>query len=90
MPGLRRRGHRGSRLRPGVTLEQANASLAAVSRPILHAASDDAEFIGEEEKGHFRFAAELVPVGLQMPASCFAGHCWPCLPCAPAFCCWRV
>ena len=44
--------------RPGVTLEQANASLATVSRPILHAASDDAEFIGEEEKGHFRFAAE--------------------------------
>jgi predicted permease len=29
-----------------------------VSRPILHQASDDADFIGEEEKGHFHFAAE--------------------------------
>jgi ABC-type lipoprotein release transport system permease subunit len=48
----------GARLRPGVTLSQANASLATVSRPILHAASDDAEFIGEEEKGHFHFVAE--------------------------------
>ncbi len=48
----------GARLQPGATLEQANASLAAVSRPILHAASDDAEFIGEEEKGHFHFVAE--------------------------------
>ena len=34
------------------------ASLATVSRPILHQASDDADFIGEEEKGHFHFAAE--------------------------------
>jgi predicted permease len=48
----------GARLRPGVTLAQANASLAAVSRSILHAASDDAEFIDDEEKGHFHFAAE--------------------------------
>jgi predicted permease len=48
----------GARLQPGVTLAQANASLATVSRPILHAASDDAEFIGEEEKGHFHFVAE--------------------------------
>ena len=48
----------GARLQPGVTLAQANASLATVSRPILHAASDDAEFIGEEEKGHFHFSAE--------------------------------
>ena len=48
----------GARLQPGTTLAQANASLATVSRPILHAASDDAEFIGEEEKGHFHFVAE--------------------------------
>ncbi len=48
----------GARLRPGVTLEQANASLAAVSRPILHAASDDAAFVEEEEKGNFHFMAE--------------------------------
>ena len=48
----------GARLRPGVTLAQANASLATVSRPILHAASDDAGFIRDEEKGHFHFVAE--------------------------------
>jgi predicted permease len=48
----------GVRLRPGVTLAQANASLATVSRPILHEASDDAEFVVEEEKGHFHFVAE--------------------------------
>src|SRR5579859_304459 len=48
----------GARLRPGVTLAQTNASLATVSRAILHAASDDAVFIGEEEKGHFHFVAE--------------------------------
>jgi predicted permease len=48
----------GARLQPGVTLAEANASLAAVSRPILHQTSDDADFIGEEEKGHFHFAAE--------------------------------
>jgi predicted permease len=48
----------GARLRPGVTLAEANASLATVSRQILHQASDDADFIGEEEKGHFHFVAE--------------------------------
>jgi predicted permease len=48
----------GVRLQPGVTLARANASLATVSRPILHQASDDADFIGEEEKGHFHFVAE--------------------------------
>jgi predicted permease len=48
----------GARLRPGVTLAQANGMLATVSRPILHEASDDAGFIAEEEKGHFHFAAE--------------------------------
>ena len=48
----------GARLQPGVTLAQANASLAAISNPILHQASDDADFISEEEKGHFHFVAE--------------------------------
>ncbi len=48
----------GARLRPGVTLAQVNASLSAISGPILHQASDDASFIGDEEKGHFHFAAE--------------------------------
>jgi predicted permease len=48
----------GARLQPGVTLARANASLAAVSRPILLQASNDANFIGDEEKGHFHFVAE--------------------------------
>ncbi len=48
----------GARLQPGVMLAGANASLATLSRPILHQASDDADFIGEEEKGHFHFVAE--------------------------------
>ena len=33
----------GARLQPGVTLAQANASLATISGPILHQASEDAE-----------------------------------------------
>ena len=48
----------GARLQPGVTLAQANASLAAISGAILHQASDEADFIVEEEKGHFHFVAE--------------------------------
>ncbi|QNI37110.1 ABC transporter permease [Edaphobacter albus] len=46
-----------ARLAPGATLQQANALLVTVSEPILHAASDDAEYIKDEE-GHFRFGAE--------------------------------
>ncbi len=48
----------GARLQPGVTLAQANASLATISGPILHQASDEADFIVEEERGHFHFVAE--------------------------------
>ena len=48
----------GARLQLGVTLAQANASLATISSPILHQASDDASFITDEEKGHFHFVAE--------------------------------
>ncbi|MGB8539159.1 MAG: ABC transporter permease [Acidobacteriaceae bacterium] len=48
----------GARLQPGVTLAQANASLATVSRSVLHQASDDSAFINDEEKGHFHFVAE--------------------------------
>ncbi|MGA3227363.1 MAG: ABC transporter permease [Acidobacteriaceae bacterium] len=48
----------GARLQPGVTLGQANASLATISGPILHQASEDGEFIADEEKGHFHFVAE--------------------------------
>jgi predicted permease len=46
------------RLQPGISLDQANTALLAVSGSILHEASTDARFIAEEEKGHFHFAAE--------------------------------
>ena len=49
----------GARLKPGITMEQANAALLTVSNPILHeAGAADARFIAEKEKGHFHFAAE--------------------------------
>jgi len=47
-----------ARLKPGVSLDQANADLQTVSLPILHEAADDPSFIAEKEKGHFHFAAE--------------------------------
>ena len=47
----------GARLRPDVTLAQANASLADVSGPILHQAPDPA-LIADQEKAHFHFSAE--------------------------------
>lgn len=46
-----------ARLAPGMTLQQANVELQAISEPILHAASDDASYIKDEE-GRFRFGAE--------------------------------
>ncbi|MGA2047320.1 MAG: ABC transporter permease [Terracidiphilus sp.] len=49
----------GARLKPGMTMEQANAALLAVSNPILHeAGAADASFIAEREKEHIHFAAE--------------------------------
>ena len=47
-----------ARRQPGISLDQANAALLTISNPILHAASSDAAFITDEEKGHFHFAAE--------------------------------
>ena len=47
-----------ARLKPGVTMQQANAALQAVSGPILHESTQDAGYIQNEEKHHFRFAAE--------------------------------
>ena len=47
-----------ARLKPGVSLDQANAALLTVSDPILHEATADANFIADEEKGHFHFDAE--------------------------------
>ncbi len=48
----------GARLKPGVTMEQANAELLTVSNPILHEAADDPSFIAEKERGHFHFVAD--------------------------------
>jgi predicted permease len=49
----------GARLKPGVSMEQANAALLTVSNPILHeAGAADARFIAEKEKEQFRFVAE--------------------------------
>ena len=47
-----------ARLKPGVSLNQANAALLTASNPILHEATADANFIADEEKGHFHFDAE--------------------------------
>jgi predicted permease len=47
-----------ARLKPGTTLEQANAALETVSVPILRESSEDARYIQNEEKHHFHFAAE--------------------------------
>jgi putative ABC transport system permease protein len=49
----------GARLKPGISMEQANAALLTVSDPILHeAGAADARFIAEKEKWHFHFVAE--------------------------------
>jgi predicted permease len=47
-----------ARRKPDTSLEQANAALAAVSGPVLHESSTDANFLAEQEKGHFHFEAE--------------------------------
>jgi predicted permease len=49
----------GARLKPGISIDQANAALLPVSNPILHeAGAGNAGFIAEKEKGHFHFVAE--------------------------------
>jgi predicted permease len=49
----------GARLKPGISMEQANAALLTVSNSILHdAGAADASFIAEKERGHFHFVAE--------------------------------
>jgi predicted permease len=47
-----------ARLQPGVSLEQANAALLTLSKPILQEASGDPAFLAEEEREHFHIAAE--------------------------------
>jgi predicted permease len=49
----------GARLKPGISMEQANAALLTISNPILHeAGGSDARFITEKENDHAHFAAE--------------------------------
>lgn len=52
-----------ARLQPGVSMEQANAQLTAVSDPILHQSTTDTRWIVEEQKRHFRFVAESGSAG---------------------------
>jgi predicted permease len=47
-----------ARLRPGVTIEQANAALLTISSPILHESASDPAYIAREERAHFHFLAE--------------------------------
>ena len=57
-------GHHGwwltvmGRLRPGVTLEQANAALLPISMPIVHEVVPEPAWIARAEKDHFHFTAE--------------------------------
>jgi predicted permease len=46
-----------ARVRPGVTLEQANAALASMSMPIARSTVTDANSLTQMEKAHFRFTA---------------------------------
>jgi len=47
-----------ARMQPGVTLTQANATLLAISGPILHGSEADPSYIADGDKNHFHFAAE--------------------------------
>jgi putative ABC transport system permease protein len=47
-----------ARLEPGVTLDQTNARLLAISSPILQQTASDASYIAAEENAHFHFVAE--------------------------------
>jgi putative ABC transport system permease protein len=57
-------GHHGwwlrvmGRLRPGITLEQANAALLPISMPIVREGVPDAGWVADAEKNHFHFRAE--------------------------------
>ncbi|MBS1804078.1 MAG: ABC transporter permease [Acidobacteria bacterium] len=52
-----------ARLQPGVTMEQANARLAAESGPILRQVNADQSWIEKREKEHFRLVAESGSTG---------------------------
>jgi predicted permease len=51
------------RLRPGATLEQANAQLSALTDAILHEGVPDAAWIADHEKRHFQFVTETGSTG---------------------------
>ena len=59
-----------ARLRPDVSLDQANADLLTVSRPILHETADG-DYIAQEEKEHFHFSAEPGSKGFTYARSLF-------------------
>jgi predicted permease len=60
-----------ARLKPGVTLAQANAQLVTVSDPILRESAADADFISDDENRHFHFAAEPGSRGYAFARSLF-------------------
>jgi predicted permease len=47
-----------ARLKPGVTLDETNARLLAISSPILHQTASDANYIADEDRAHLHFVAE--------------------------------
>ena len=52
-----------ARLQPGVSVEQANAGVAAASGSVLHHLAIDGAWIAEREREHFRFVAEPASSG---------------------------
>ena len=52
-----------ARMKPGATLEQANAEVAANSSTVLHEVIPDAKWVADREKRHFRFTAESGSTG---------------------------
>lgn len=52
-----------ARMKPGVTIEEANADVSAASGAVLHEVVPDAQWIANREKIHFRFAAEPASTG---------------------------
>ncbi len=62
------------RLRPGVTLEQANSALLPVSMPIVREGVPDADWIAEAEKTTFTLARSRDLAALPICAACSASR----------------
>jgi predicted permease len=58
------------RLKPNVTLDEANAELVTISEPILQA-TEDADYIAQERKAHFHYFAEPGSKGFTYARSLF-------------------